>query len=149
MTMLRAARVTRSALTAAAALAVTAGSAALASPGCDAVNAKAFDDGEVFFRSFSKTVSEFSIGDRISFNMRCRSGQCGSSGLVWSLTSGNGTVFSVSDKEHKGALYTASGTKLLYTVTGMEHDTTLKFVMYSFSATQLHSTCTPAGTEAK
>jgi hypothetical protein len=149
MTTLCAARVMRSALIAAAALAVAAGSAALASPGCDAVNAKAFDGGEVFFRPFSKTVSEFSIGDRISFNMRCPSGQCGSSGLIWSLTSGNGTVLS-DDKERKGALYTASGgAELVYTVLGTEHDTTLRFFMFSISAIQLHSTCRPAGTEAK
>jgi hypothetical protein len=145
-------RVLRPAVIAAAALAVAAvaaGSAALASPGCDAVNAKAFDRDLKAAESFSETVSTFAIGDSISFKIKCPGWRCRHGELIWSLTSGNGTRVSESIKNPKGALYDMSGAQLLYTVTGTEHDTTLTFSMFWFQAAQLHSTCTPAGTKEK
>ena len=115
------------------------GSGALASPGCDAVNAKAFD-GETTDR-FRKTISGFTIGDKISIRTTCA--YCWSRDLaVANLISGDESTVS-------------AGLNLSYEVTGNNQDTTLTFAVSVLKGGNLvlhtfwRGTCTPAGAAPK
>jgi hypothetical protein len=65
------------------------GRQALASAGCDAVNAGGFNDSNAEGGS-SKTVQNFAVGDKVTFNITTHGGS-------WSLSSGNGTVLETQD----------------------------------------------------
>lgn len=88
-----------------------AGRAAFASPGCDAVNARAFTGQTATV--FTRTVAAFTIGDNVSIQLTCP--YCWSRGLVRAtLTAGDGSTV-------------AAGYAISYVVTGRKFDTTLTY----------------------
>jgi hypothetical protein len=147
MTMLFAARVMRSTLIAALllTLAVAEGGVdATALPGCDAVNAKAFD-GETYIsdrHTFKRTVSPFSTGDTLSFRVSCSDG-CQNEFLV-KLTSGDDT-----DVSAGRWVPNFWGRTLSYTVTGDKMDTTLTFFLFKIWAGATSRVTCSAGAEAR
>lgn len=119
---------------------------ALGSPGCDEVNAKAFD-GDSYESpggKLEKTVSGFSVGDVISVRISCgHSGHLWCSEAIWraKLVSGNNSVIAEASKATDWA-----GATILHTVTGRDQDTTLTFTFWSSPYARPVSTgkCIPA-----
>ena len=99
---------------------------AIPSPGCDAVNAKAFDhqiDNQID-NKLDKTVSGFSVGDSFSIRMRCWTDPlCRQGVLEAKLIAGDGSTV------YKGEFSPVSkgDPTVYYQVTGRNQDTTLTF----------------------
>src|SRR5262249_30868318 len=107
--------------TALAALVSVGGRQALASAGCDAVNAGGFNGSGTSFFLLKQTIAGFAIGDAVTFTITSVVGP--SSELVWRLFSGNFTQLN--------ELVTSSSMTVVrsYTVTGNNQDTTLNQIM--------------------
>jgi hypothetical protein len=111
---------------------------AIASPGCDQVNAKAWNANAM--HSFSKTVSGFAAGDALAISVICSLDfSCPARyPRIISLISGNGKKV----KEGLG--------EITYTVTGADEDITLTMTVVSpYNHPASSAKCTPAGTDTK
>ena len=104
------------------------GGQALASAGCDAVNAGGFNQ-TVVGKGGGATVADFAIGDTVTFIIN-------DGGGVWDLITGNGTRLAASGD----GLHTVS-----HTVTGANADTTLTDTIASAGPPiSFAATCAPA-----
>jgi hypothetical protein len=113
------------------------GGQALASAGCDAVNAGGFNDTVTNLNTSVKTVANFVVGDKITFAIT----MTGAGGGQWELQNGNNTILES---------VTGSATQS-YTVTGNNNDTTLRQTIRSNSpgaTVQVTATCTAAASPA-
>ena len=111
-----------------AALIVVGGGQALASAGCDAVNAGEFDQ-TVSGGSGGATIDNFAIGDSVDFVVNSTSGG-------WDLMTGNDTLL---------ASFGVGRYLLPHLVTGAHADTTLHSVIGSGGRPiSVTATCTPA-----
>jgi hypothetical protein len=110
---------------------------ALASAGCDAVNAGGFNDSIGPGGNSTKTVAGFSVGDAISFSISTLGGP-----QSWTLKSGNGTTVN-----SFFTAFTVTQTES-YTVTGNNQDTTLSQTINDMGApspgVSVTATCTAA-----
>jgi hypothetical protein len=89
------------------------GGQALASAGCDAVNAGGFNDSVTAGNTSTKTITNFAVGDTVTFTITLTGGVQ----AQWTLKSGGGTTL----ETQSGSSATRS-----YTVTGTTSDTTLQ-----------------------
>ena len=105
------------------------GPQALASAGCDVVNAGEFDQTIIGGGGETATIHDFAIGDTVTFVIA-------NVGGVWQLISGNGTSL---------AAVTTGRHTIPHTVTSADDDTTLQSIISSAgSPVSVTATCTPA-----
>jgi hypothetical protein len=117
------------------------GCGAFASPGCDAVNAKQFDDTAAGGSYFKKTITGFEVGDVVTIVIRCRVDVSDFACRDMSTQFMTGSGYKIAGK---------SRLRFEYTVDGIEQDSTLTFGVFKHGPpARTEGTCKPAGAKEK